>query len=374
MMKSVSQRQNISADNTSELTRILDRHPFAACMAVHLTAMIGAFVPVGAPGSRGTPFGLPRTCARPASFMMRAGKKSSRKAKKDGRATKSSGPGVSNTEYAGPRAPDFDSGSDGAGVEVDVVESVGDVESIGDADRAVEGVIPVADESTFKLPDMPIAVKRKRKKKASDVKTQSTGEKVDVGADTDQDEARGQRQSKIQPPVTSDSIAKLTAAYRVGGDGAKDLISEIEKDPDYMFQTGNFEGEYDLTSAIIGTGKPNKEGLFLLPYLQSGHMLLLLILLLCTFVYYPGFPLTEADEGVRVLLKRGLALTYVINAGLAVLAYSDAKKRAQPPLFWAFKVAFLGNIAYNELRRNAPLEQDRKKGKKKRGKGKEGGV
>lgn len=120
-------------------------------------------------------------------------------------------------------------------------------------------------------------------------------------------------------------------------------------------QTGNPQGEYDLASAIIGTGRPNKQGIYLLPYLQSGHVLLLIVVLVCAFVYYPGFPLTELEENIREGLKKGLAATYVLNAALAVLAYRDAKKRGQPQLFWSLKTAFLGNLALRELRINAPL-------------------
>ena len=54
------------------------------------------------------------------------------------------------------------------------------------------------------------------------------------------------------------------------------------------------EPEYDFTARVIGRGLPSKAGAYILPYLQSGHMLLLGVLLLCTLVSYPGFPLTEA--------------------------------------------------------------------------------
>lgn len=170
-------------------------------------------------------------------------------------------------------------------------------------------------------------------------------------------------EKRSKESLPTDKIRELTQAYRTGGKGADVLINEIEKDPDFMFQTGNPDGEYDLASAIIGTGSPNKQGVYVLPYLQSGHFLLLLTVLLCAFVYYPGFPLTELDDSLRNLLKAGLALTYAINAGLAVLAYKDAKKRGQPATFWAAKTAFLGNLAFNELRRNAPMQGE---GKQKR--------
>jgi len=44
------------------------------------------------------------------------------------------------------------------------------------------------------------------------------------------------------------------------------------------------EQEYDLTAKIIGRGLPNKAGVYLLPYLQTGHMLLAGVLFLSALV------------------------------------------------------------------------------------------
>lgn len=200
---------------------------------------------------------------------------------------------------------------------------------------------PVADESKFKLPELNSSIKRKRKPRESE--TASTPE----------------NDSESKNKLTTENISRLTAAYRSGGNDAKQLIMEIEKDPDYLFQTGNAKGEYDLASAIIGTGQPNKEGVYLLPYLQSGHILLLGIILLVAFIYYPGFPLTEAEDSVRDGLKAGLATVFLVNACLSVLAFRSAKERKQPAVFWGMKTLLLGNLAFNELRRNAPLTQER---------------
>ena len=56
------------------------------------------------------------------------------------------------------------------------------------------------------------------------------------------------------------------------------------------------EDPYDATARLIGRGLPNKAGAYLLPYLQSGHMLLLGVLLLSSSISYPGFPLTEVRD------------------------------------------------------------------------------
>lgn len=197
------------------------------------------------------------------------------------------------------------------------------------------------DETRLRLPDLSSKPRRKRKKPLSKPAQSSEQQERDI--------------------LPTDAVKKLTAAYRAGGAKAQQVIDELEKDPDYFLQTGNATGEYDFASALIGTGKPNKQGVYVLPYLQSGHILLLAVVLLVAFVYYPGFPLTEADDVTRDALKKGLALVALFNAGLSVFAYRAAKLRAQPPAFWAFKTAFLGNIAFNELRTNAPIAQQASK-------------
>ena len=80
------------------------------------------------------------------------------------------------------------------------------------------------------------------------------------------------------------------------------------------------EEPYDYTARFIGRGLPNKAGVYLLPYLQSGHMLLLGVLLLCSIVSYPGFPLTELPEAYRNLLLQGIGITFVINIGCVACA------------------------------------------------------
>ena len=60
------------------------------------------------------------------------------------------------------------------------------------------------------------------------------------------------------------------------------------------------EPKYDWTARFIGRGLPNKAGVYLLPYLQSGHMLLLGVLFLSSLISYPGFPLTEVRRTARL--------------------------------------------------------------------------
>lgn len=58
---------------------------------------------------------------------------------------------------------------------------------------------------------------------------------------------------------------------------------------------------YDAFSSILGEGKPfvgidNS-------YLQSGHTVLLALVLVCAFIDLPGFPLTSLPYDVREFLK-----------------------------------------------------------------------
>lgn len=144
-------------------------------------------------------------------------------------------------------------------------------------------------------------------------------------------------------------------AYRLGDDKRQDLIDELEKEPDFVMQSDSPGGEYDITSAIFGLGRRNKQGVYVLPYLQSANLVLIAISSLVAFVYSPGFPLTEAPDNVRQIVKAALATVYVINAVLAVLAFKAAGKRAQPKWFWAAKTLLLGELAYGELRRNTSI-------------------
>lgn len=124
------------------------------------------------------------------------------------------------------------------------------------------------------------------------------------------------------------------------------------------------QAEYDATARLIGRGLPNKAGAYLLPYLQSGHMLLLGVLLLSSFVTYPGFPLTQVPDEYRNLLKEGLVLNYVFNLAAAFYSRGIAEKKEQPVLFWTVKVALLGGLALGELSEAVPDPKPKGKGKR----------
>ena len=104
--------------------------------------------------------------------------------------------------------------------------------------------------------------------------------------------------------------------------------------------------QYDILPAIFGSGKlcgiP-------VPYLQTGHGILLTVSLLAALVYAPGNPLTEFPPEIRSFLKQGLIVTYSINVVLAVQAFFNARSKNLPAIFWTLKTFLLGGIAYYEI-------------------------
>jgi hypothetical protein len=105
--------------------------------------------------------------------------------------------------------------------------------------------------------------------------------------------------------------------------------------------------DYDLSAGILGEGRPVM-GIGL-PYLQSCHTVVLLVALLCAFVEFPGFPLTNLPYEYREFLKQGFVVIYLINGALAFDSIKQAKKRDQSVFFWALKCFVLGALAHNEL-------------------------
>lgn len=163
-------------------------------------------------------------------------------------------------------------------------------------------------------------------------------------------------QAKAAPPVAS------SGGFQPGGAPAPPATPQ-ELVQERLFELFSFdtiderpadEPAYDWTARIIGRGLPNKTGAYLLPYLQSGHMLLIGVLLLCSLISYPGFPLTQVPDAYRSLLLQGLGLNYLINAACAVYARSIAERKQEPVTFWSVKVFLLGGLALGELTEAVP--------------------
>jgi hypothetical protein len=122
--------------------------------------------------------------------------------------------------------------------------------------------------------------------------------------------------------------------------------------------------------------------------LQVGHFIGALGIILCAFIEYPGFPLTNLPTPLRdslqggkfigqststflpamfasvfsnvlVILKNivGLFTIYLINAALAVLATFKAKERGQPAGLWAAKTFSVGGLALDQLTQLPTLKE-----------------
>lgn len=105
--------------------------------------------------------------------------------------------------------------------------------------------------------------------------------------------------------------------------------------------------EYSLSSAVLGESRPIIG--IELPFLQSGHLVVLGFSLLCAFIDYPGLPFTELPDPFREFFQQGLLVVYLINAVLAFFSIGAAQARDQNAIFWAGKTFLLGGLAFQEL-------------------------
>lgn len=116
------------------------------------------------------------------------------------------------------------------------------------------------------------------------------------------------------------------------------------------------EEEYGTVSALLGEGsKP----FFFIPsgFLQVGHFIGALVIILMAFVEYPGFPLTNLPTPLRVCFQQGLFFVYAINLVLAVFAVFKAGERGQSKALWAVKTFSVGGLAFDQLTQLPTLEQ-----------------
>jgi hypothetical protein len=139
----------------------------------------------------------------------------------------------------------------------------------------------------------------------------------------------------------------VDAAPRIDRNNQEEYLRVMQLNPFADADESMFTEEYDIIPSIFGSGKllgiP-------VPYLQTGHGILLLVCLLAGFIYAPGNPLTEFPVEIRTFLKSGLGVVYSINTVLAVQAFFVAKGKNLPGIFWAIKTFLLGGVAYFEIR------------------------
>lgn len=141
-------------------------------------------------------------------------------------------------------------------------------------------------------------------------------------------------------------ISEVDEADKIDRSDAAEYQRVLSLNPFADADETMFKEQYDIIPSIFGSGKllgiP-------VPFLQSGHGILLIVTLLAALVYAPGNPLTEFPPEIRQFLTRSLIITYGINTVLAGQAFFQAKEKNLPAVFWALKTFILGGIAYYEL-------------------------
>mmetsp|Transcript_11668 Transcript_11668/g.13719 ORF Transcript_11668/g.13719 Transcript_11668/m.13719 type:complete len:301 (+) Transcript_11668:202-1104(+) len=143
------------------------------------------------------------------------------------------------------------------------------------------------------------------------------------------------------------------------------FLQLLEAEPFADADDSFFEAEeYGTVSALLGEGALDFLGIPPGP-LQIGHFIGALGIVLCAFVEYPGFPLTNLPTPLRGSLQGGLATIYVINAALAGVAYFKAGERGQSGVLWAAKTFSVGGLAYDQLTQLPTLEEVNKQGGKR---------
>jgi len=167
------------------------------------------------------------------------------------------------------------------------------------------------------------------------------------------EQAAAQAAASLELPATRGSYKTRPAAPPTAEDSVQDKMMAMLSFDGIDDRPVN-EDPYDFFDRLIGKGLPNKAGAYYLPYLQTGHMLIIIVLLLSALISYPGFPLTEVPDEYRALIWQGLGLTYLINVGAAVFSRGIAEAKEQPVGFWMAKVFFLGGLALGELKEAVP--------------------
>lgn len=179
--------------------------------------------------------------------------------------------------------------------------------------RAAEAGIPSAEDTLVDLPDIRNVLKDKEMKKIE--------EEVKL--------------SQLRPKISR----KDTKAF----------IELLELEPFADGDDSYFEDEeYGTVSALLGEGAKSFLGVPPGP-IQVGHFIGSLGIILCAFIDYPGFPLTNLPTPLRDALQGGLGVIYLINTVLAVLAVFKANERGQSALLWAVKTFSVGGLALDQL-------------------------
>jgi hypothetical protein len=147
-------------------------------------------------------------------------------------------------------------------------------------------------------------------------------------------------------PKSKGGVDSADQPKRISRKNSEEYLKALQLNPYADADDTMFTDEYDIIPSIFGSGKLLN---IPVPYLQTGHGMLLLISLLSGFVYSPGNPLTAFPPEIREFIRTGLFVVYSINAVLAVQAFFNAKGKNLPGIFWAVKTLLLGGVAYYEV-------------------------
>jgi hypothetical protein len=200
-----------------------------------------------------------------------------------------------------------------------------------------------------------------------DVSSSSAGEQLNDIFDASDFLAK-KREKQAEKEASSTST--LVSTKKIKRSDIQAYTKLLEMDPLADEDSRYFEDEdkIDFISALLGDVEPNvketaeeenrtgkkivKKTSFLgigSGPLQLGHFFGSLAIVLCAFVEYPGFPLTNLPDPLRGALQGGLGSIYAINAVLAVIAAISAPERGQPSVLWAAKTFAVGGIAFDQL-------------------------
>jgi len=150
---------------------------------------------------------------------------------------------------------------------------------------------------------------------------------------------------------------QLKARPRISRNDRKAMLELLEAEPFADADPDYFEIEkYGTISALLGEGAKDFLGIPPGP-LQVGHFIGALGIVLCAFVEYPGFPLTNLPTPLRGALQGGLLTIYIVNAVFAVLAAFKAAERGQSSLLWAVKTFSVGGLAFDQLTQLPTLKE-----------------
>lgn len=161
---------------------------------------------------------------------------------------------------------------------------------------------------------------------------------------------------KEMKKVEEEEKAK-NARPKISRKDRKAMLQLLEEQPYADADDSYFEEEeYGTVSALLAEGARPFLGIPPGP-LQVGHFIGALGIILCAFVEYPGFPLTNLPTPLRDALQGGLATVYLINTVLAVLATFKAAERGQSSALWAAKTFSVGGLAFDQLTQLPTLKE-----------------